>query len=154
MVDKRSQRAAWAFADGEHPKFVFETSLFNLTNDQATMMVLFGPKADETEVWNLVRMEQPDASGMLPGNPPPPSRIEINCLKAVRTDSMRARRQLPTGKSASCFRVYVLLAMPNGDFLEPIGDGVTRRHGERDRELVSFVGPKFVDVLECHFAVG
>jgi hypothetical protein len=71
MVDKHSQRAAWAFADGEHPKVVFETSIFNLTKDQATMMVHFGPRADETEVWNLVRMEEPDAEEVLPGNPPP-----------------------------------------------------------------------------------
>ena len=72
MVDSRTQRAAWAFADGEHPKIVFETSLFNLTKDQATMMVLFGPKADEAEVWNLIRMEEPDATGTLPGTPPAP----------------------------------------------------------------------------------
>ena len=71
MIDKNSQRAAWAFADGEHPKVVFETSIFNLTNDQTTMMVHFGPRADETEVWNLVRMEQPSAEGVLPGNAPP-----------------------------------------------------------------------------------
>lgn len=68
MVDKKSQRAAWAFADGAQPKVVFETSLFNLTNDQATMMVHFGPKSDETQVWRLVRMDQPDANGALPGN--------------------------------------------------------------------------------------
>ena len=36
------------------------------------MMVLFGPKADEAEVWNLIRMEQPDATGTLPGTPPAP----------------------------------------------------------------------------------
>jgi hypothetical protein len=79
MVDKHSQRAAWAFADGEHPKVVFETSIFNLTKDQVTMMVHFGPRADETEVWNLVRMEEPDGEGVLPGNPPPstPSRNQL-----------------------------------------------------------------------------
>jgi len=61
MVDDRTQRAAWAYADGEHPEIVFETSIFNLTKSESTMMVHFGPSADETEVWQLVRLERPEA---------------------------------------------------------------------------------------------
>jgi len=61
MVDKRTQRAAWSFADGEQPKVVFETSVFNLTKPDTTMMVHFGPNSGDTEVWHLVRIERPEA---------------------------------------------------------------------------------------------
>jgi hypothetical protein len=63
MVDERTQRAAWAFADGTQKNVVFETALYNLTRDQSTMMVHFGPNAGDTEVWHLVRLEQPDSTG-------------------------------------------------------------------------------------------
>ncbi|HEX3600665.1 MAG TPA: hypothetical protein VHU84_11020, partial [Lacipirellulaceae bacterium] len=64
MVDEHNQRAAWAFADGDHPKLVFETSVFNLTKPESTMMVHYGPSSADTEVWHLVRLEQPEG-----GNP-------------------------------------------------------------------------------------
>ena len=63
MVDERTQRAAWAFADGTEKNLVFETALYNLTRDQSTMMVHYGPSASDTEVWHLVRLEQPDETG-------------------------------------------------------------------------------------------
>jgi len=59
MVDAHTQRAAWAFADGEHPKTVFETSVYNLTKPESTMMVHFGAGSRDAEVWHLVRLEQP-----------------------------------------------------------------------------------------------
>lgn len=59
MVDERTQRAAWAFSDGEHPDVVFETSIYNLTKSETSMMVHFGPQADDAEVWRLVRLESP-----------------------------------------------------------------------------------------------
>ena len=62
MVDDNTQRAAWAFADGEHPDVVFETSIYNLTEPESTMMVHFGPRAADAEVWRLVRLERPEAS--------------------------------------------------------------------------------------------
>jgi hypothetical protein len=62
MVDERTQRAAWAFADGDRPKLVFETSINNLTKNDSTMMVHYGPSESDTEVWHLVRLEQPEAS--------------------------------------------------------------------------------------------
>jgi hypothetical protein len=62
MVDERTQRAAWAFADGTNPKTVFETSIFNLTKSESTMMVHFGPGPGDTEVWHLVRMERPEGT--------------------------------------------------------------------------------------------
>jgi hypothetical protein len=61
MVDDRTQRAAWAYADGEQPEIIFETSIFNLTKAESTMMVHFGPQAADTEVWQLVRLERPEA---------------------------------------------------------------------------------------------
>jgi hypothetical protein len=64
MVDKTSQRAAWIFADGEDDRTVFETSLFNLTKSDTSMMVHFGPNPDETEVWHLVRIERPEATAV------------------------------------------------------------------------------------------
>jgi hypothetical protein len=63
MVDERTQRAAWAFADGQQKKVVFETGIYNLTRDEASIMVHFWPSADDTEVWQLVRLEQPESSG-------------------------------------------------------------------------------------------
>jgi hypothetical protein len=62
MVDKHTQRAAFAFADGELPQAVFETSIFNFTKPESTMMVHFGPQSSGTEVWHLVRLERPEAS--------------------------------------------------------------------------------------------
>jgi len=62
MVDDHTQRAAWAFADDEQPKSVFETSIFNLTKPESTMMVHFGPRENDTEVWHLIRIERPEAS--------------------------------------------------------------------------------------------
>ncbi len=61
MVDERTQRAAWAFADGEHEDVVFETALYNLTRQESTMMVHFGPWSSDTEVWQLVRLERPNS---------------------------------------------------------------------------------------------
>jgi hypothetical protein len=62
MVDERTQRAAWAFADGQQEALVFETGIYNLTRDESTMMVHFGPREQDTEVWQLVRLEQPDGT--------------------------------------------------------------------------------------------
>lgn len=73
MVDERTQRAAWAFADGQHRDVVFETGIYNLTRDEASMMVHFGPSAEDTEIWQLVRLEQPESRGTEPAEPQPAS---------------------------------------------------------------------------------
>ena len=65
-VDEQSQRAAWTFADGEQDHIVFETSVYNLTRSESDMMVHFGPSAAQTEVWRLVRLEQPDVGASSP----------------------------------------------------------------------------------------
>jgi hypothetical protein len=60
QVDKETQRVA--FRIGGSDAFVAETGLYNLTQDEAPLLVHFGP--DKTETWLLVRMEQPqDGAG-------------------------------------------------------------------------------------------
>jgi hypothetical protein len=60
MIDEETQRAAWAFADGEHPEVVFESIIFSLTQPESTIMVHFGSKADQAEIWQAVRQDQPE----------------------------------------------------------------------------------------------
>jgi hypothetical protein len=53
-VDKQTQRAAWTI--GKNTENVFETGIFNLTKDQAHLLVHFGQ--EKTEQWLLVRVKQ------------------------------------------------------------------------------------------------
>jgi hypothetical protein len=53
-VDKKTQRAAWTIGDNKDN--VMETGFYNLTKDEAPMLVHFGK--DKTEQWLLVRMGQ------------------------------------------------------------------------------------------------
>ena len=57
-VDKKTQRAA--FTVGDNTKNVIETGIYNLTKDEAPVLIHFG--ADKTEQWLLVRLKQPDSS--------------------------------------------------------------------------------------------
>ena len=57
MVDKKTQRAAWAFSDGKNTDIIMETGLFNLTQDQTEALVHFGK--DTTQQWLMVRLDQP-----------------------------------------------------------------------------------------------
>jgi hypothetical protein len=59
-VDKKTQRAAWTFADGKNTDTVMETSIYSLTKDKAPALVHFGPK--KTQEVELVRMEEPKDS--------------------------------------------------------------------------------------------
>lgn len=68
-VDDGNQRAAWAFADGENAPIVFETSIYNLTRSETTMMVHFGPNSNQTEVWRLVRLEEPQNGAPVANQP-------------------------------------------------------------------------------------
>ncbi len=56
-VDKKTQRAAWTFADGKNTDTVAETSIYNLTKDTTPVLVHFGP--DKTEQIELMRVETP-----------------------------------------------------------------------------------------------
>jgi hypothetical protein len=57
MVDKKSQRAAWTFADGKDTDIIMETGLYNLTKDETQVLVHFGPGI--TQKWRMVRLEKP-----------------------------------------------------------------------------------------------
>jgi len=61
-VDENSQRATWTFTDSKKKdEVVFETSVYNLTRSNTNVMVHFGPKASDAEIWQLVRLEQPES---------------------------------------------------------------------------------------------
>ncbi len=53
-VDKKTQRAAWTIGDNKNN--VIETGIYNLTKDQAPVLVHFGK--EKTEQWLLVRLNQ------------------------------------------------------------------------------------------------
>ena len=54
-VDKKSQRVA--FTVGDDATDIVETGLYNLTKDEAPVLVHFSK--DKTEQWTLVRLKQP-----------------------------------------------------------------------------------------------
>ena len=56
-VDKKTQRAAWTFADGKDANIVMETGINNLTQDQTELLVHFGK--DITQQWLMVRLQEP-----------------------------------------------------------------------------------------------
>jgi hypothetical protein len=56
MVDETTQRAVWKAADGTNPDIVMETGLYNLTKDQAQVLVHFGPAQTQTVL--LVRLDE------------------------------------------------------------------------------------------------
>jgi hypothetical protein len=63
MIDEETQRAAWKAVDGSNSHVVMETGLFNLTQDQAPVLVHFGPEEPQTAL--LVRLdesERPESS--------------------------------------------------------------------------------------------
>jgi hypothetical protein len=60
-VDKKTQRTAWTFADGENTDTVAETSIYNLTKDRAPVLIHFG--AEKVEQAELVRMDPPKDEG-------------------------------------------------------------------------------------------
>lgn len=55
QVDKQTQRVAFRMGDSED--LVVETGLYNLTQNEAPLLVHFGP--DKVENWLLVRLEDP-----------------------------------------------------------------------------------------------
>ena len=55
-VDKKTQKVA--FTVGDHPENVVETGIYNLTKDEAPILIHFGK--DRTEQWLLVRLHNPD----------------------------------------------------------------------------------------------
>jgi hypothetical protein len=71
-VDKQSQRAVWSFTNARGERTVMETSIYNLTQPEATGLVHRGP--NEIEVIELVRLEAPDNTAVaVEGELPLPS---------------------------------------------------------------------------------
>jgi hypothetical protein len=69
QVDRETQRVA--FRIGESADTVFETGLYNLTQDEAPLLVHFGP--DRVATYLLVRLNYPEeAPGIVPSLPPQP----------------------------------------------------------------------------------
>jgi hypothetical protein len=60
MVDKQTQRAVWSYNNDRNQRIVMETSIYNLTQAEATGMVHYGP--DDHRVAQLVRLEQPQGA--------------------------------------------------------------------------------------------
>jgi hypothetical protein len=54
-LDKKSQRVAWTIGDKKYP--VYEAGLYNLTQEQTTMLV--HQDKDQTAQYRLFRIEQP-----------------------------------------------------------------------------------------------
>jgi hypothetical protein len=76
-VEKETQRAVWAYADPAGKRIVMETSIFNLTQPEATGLVHYGPQ--DIRVIQLVRLEEPSTGASAPaatapeGELPPPA---------------------------------------------------------------------------------
>jgi hypothetical protein len=70
MVDRDTQRAVWSYNDADNKRIVMETSIYNLTQPEATGLVHYGP--EDFRVVQLVRLEEPTtadttaATGELP----------------------------------------------------------------------------------------
>jgi hypothetical protein len=56
MVDEKTQRAVWKAVDGTNTNVVMETGVYNLTQDQAPVLVHFGP--EQTQNALLVRLDE------------------------------------------------------------------------------------------------
>lgn len=55
-VDKKTQRAAWTVGDNKNT--VYDTGIYNLTKDEAPLLVHVGK--DQTQQWLMVRLDQKD----------------------------------------------------------------------------------------------
>jgi hypothetical protein len=60
-VDKTTQRAVWTYVDAAGKQVAMETSVFNLTQPEATGLIHNGP--DDIQVMELIRLEQPAGGG-------------------------------------------------------------------------------------------
>ncbi len=64
VVEKETQRAVWSYTNERDQRVLMETSIFNLTQPEATGLVQYGP--DQMRVIQLVRLEQPEGGPQLP----------------------------------------------------------------------------------------
>jgi hypothetical protein len=69
-VDKNTQRAVWTYTNENGAQIAMETSIFNLTQPEATGLVHYGP--NNIKVIQLVRLAEPDAVPTTQDNLPIP----------------------------------------------------------------------------------
>ncbi|HVT27118.1 MAG TPA: hypothetical protein VHE81_03785, partial [Lacipirellulaceae bacterium] len=62
MVDKRTQRAAWSYMNDRNQRIMMESSIYNLTQPEATGLVQYSPT--DMRVVEMVRLQEPSS-----GNP-------------------------------------------------------------------------------------
>jgi hypothetical protein len=55
-MNQETQRAVWKAADGTNANLVMETGIYNMTKDQADLLVHFGPEQMQTAL--LVRLDE------------------------------------------------------------------------------------------------
>jgi hypothetical protein len=65
VVEKQSQRAVWSYTDARGRRVVMETSIFNLTQPEATGLVHYSP--ENIEVIELVRLDPPESASTMAG---------------------------------------------------------------------------------------
>lgn len=67
MVDRETQRAVWTYVDETNIRIVIETSVYNLTQPEATGLIHYGP--DNIQLIELVRLEEPNLGTPVSGQP-------------------------------------------------------------------------------------
>jgi hypothetical protein len=60
-VDKQTQRAAWTYVDDTGARVLMESSVYNLTQPEATGLIHYN--ANDIQVIELIRLEQPTEGG-------------------------------------------------------------------------------------------
>jgi hypothetical protein len=61
-VEKDTQRAVWSYTNDQNQRIIMETSVFNLTQPEATGLAHYGPQ--DIRVIELVRLEAPEGAGV------------------------------------------------------------------------------------------
>jgi hypothetical protein len=61
-VEKDTQRAVWSYTNDRSQRILMETSVFNLTQPEATGLVHYSP--ENIQVIELVRLEAPEGAGV------------------------------------------------------------------------------------------
>src|SRR5205085_1353110 len=69
QADKKTQRACWTVGDKKTP--TYEAGIFNLTEEQTTMMVHYSK--DKSQQFTLIRIERPEDSATPPVPTAPPA---------------------------------------------------------------------------------
>ena len=64
-VEKETQRAVWAYTNDRNERLVMETSIFNLTQPEASGLAHYGPT--DIRVVELIRLEPPEGTAVASG---------------------------------------------------------------------------------------